>query len=359
MVRTATQGETIGPIIIGSGNGQASQEFELPNTPHLDSTDEIEVDESGGGSWELYSKVTNFNSSRSNSRHYMVEVSEEGTAKIRFGDGVNGKVPPTGTDNVRGTQRVGGGDNGNVGAGVVSVNADGIPGVSSVTNPRPAYGWRMKDGGTTTDLERLKREKPADLRTRNRGINIDDIARLAVNEFVDSAGTKPVARAVAMEEALGPKTAALLVVGAGGLTLTADQKSELELWFNGSRTTRPPIAGKMGMNHQVGVFNYQPKTVSIVATVVWPNGNADLVKKALLALLNPLALESDGITYVWDFEGEVSRSRIFSTIHGVDPNVADVPVLTLNGVASSFTLVGEELPSSKSVDIVVSIVSSS
>lgn len=358
MVRTATQGETIGPVVLGSGDGSASQTFDLPNTPHLDSTDEVEMDEAGGGNWEVYARVLNFNASKANSRHYTVEVNAEGVAQIKFGDGVYGKVPTVGVDNVRGTQRVGGDTNGNVGAGVLAVNADGLAGVTSVTNPRSAAGWRMKDGATTTDLERVKRVKPADLRTRQRGINIDDIAGLAVREFVDADGTKPVTRAVAIEEGLGPKTAKLIVVGPGGLTLTADQKVDLELWFNGDRTTRPPTSGLLTMNNRVGVFNYQPLLITVVATVVWKNGNSAEIKAALLSLLMPLALELDQVTYVWDYEGEVSLSRLYATIHAVNPNIADVPTLTINGVAASLSLSGEQLPTSTSASILVNVTSS-
>jgi len=352
----ATQGETFGPTVVGNGDGTSGQSFTLPNTPHLDGTDEVEVEEASV--WQAYDRVVNFNSSKPYSRHYTVATNAKGEATITFGDGVNGKVPPVGADNVRATQRVGGGDSGNVGANTVTVNGDGLAGIASVTNPRPAWGWRMQEGATTADLERVKRVIPASLRsgTGSKAIDASDAARLAVEEFVDADGVKPVARAVGFEEGMGPKTIKLLVVGAGGAVLSSDQRADLEEWFNGDRTARPPVAGRLVMNHRVYVVNYTPITVSIVANVVWPNGSAVAIQSALLSLLRPLALEGDEYTYVWDFEAEVSLSRIYTTIHNVHPAISDVPSLTVNGVASSLTLTGAQLPVSDASSLSISII---
>jgi hypothetical protein len=355
VIVVGTQGETIGPQILGSSDGAVSQEFELAETPFIDDTETIEVDEGGGGTWTEYTRVENFLNSTATSRNYTREASAEDKATIRFGDGINGKIPPAGTDNVRATYRVGGDQDGNVGVGEIVVNADGVAGVSEVTNPRSAIGWRMKDGGTDEDLERVKRDAPGALRTRTTASTADDVQRLATTEFTDSAGTKPVARAVAVEEGLGAKTASLLVVGTGGTTLTAEQKEELEEYFNGNRAVRPPIDGVLVLNQQVGVFNYEPKIVQVEATVIWDGGNATVIRAALLSLLTPLSVEDDGTTYTWDFGGSVSLSRVYAEIHSVDPNISDVPTLLLNGVAASVSLGSKELPVTTSGSITISI----
>lgn len=355
LVRRATQGETIGPQTLGSSDGTASQTFSLPETPFLDETELIEVDEGGGGTFVPYTRVGNFLNSQATSRHYTIDTDAEDRATITFGDGESGKIPPTGTDNVRGTYRTGGDIDGNVGPNEVVVNSDGIIGVASVSNPRAASGWRIKDGGTDEDIERLRREAPAALRTRDRAINETDIPSLAINEFLNADGIKPVARAFAVEEGLGVKTVKLLVVGVGGTTLTSDERSDLDDFFNGDRNASPPIEGKLLLNHQLTSFNFTPQTVNVQATVVWPGGNAESVRSALLSLLTPLALEDDGVTYVWDFGGNVSLSRVYSEIHAVDPNIEDVSTLLLNGVAASFALGTSGLPVSTAAGIVINI----
>lgn len=358
MVFAATQGETIGPQTVGSSDGTADQTFELPETPFLDDTELIEVDEGGAGSYTPWARVESFLNSQETSRHYTIESDAQGKATVMFGDGEFGKIPSAGTDNVRATYRVGGDIDGNVGVNTVTINADGVQGISEVTNPRSATGWRVKEGGTEASLERLKRDKPAELRTRNQGVNEGDVEQLAVNVFTSSQGIKPVARAFAIEEGLGVKTIKLLVVGTGGATLTSDEREELDEFFNGNREASPPVSGRAVSNHQVTSFNYEPRAVSVQATVVWPGGNAEAVRNRLLALLAPLAVEDDGFTYVWDFKGLVSLSRIYHEIHAVDPNVENVSLLLLNGSAASVQLGDNELPSSAAANLQITIAES-
>ena len=356
LVRPCTQGETIGPQVIGSSTGQASQSFRLPETPYLDDTETIEVDEGGAGTWIEYVKVENFLNSSATSRHYMRQTDATDRASIIFGDGINGRIPPAGIDNVRGTYRIGGDVDGNVGANTVVNNADGVNGISEAFNPRPASGWRIKDGGDAADLARLKRDAPAGLRTRDTASNGDDCKRLAVYKFVDRSGTKPVARAFAEEEKFGIKTIGLLVVGAGGVTLTATQIADLEEYFNGDRYARPPTSGALVANHELTAVNFEPELISIEATVVWPGGNAESIKNALLSYITPLAVDDDdGSTYVFDFGGKVSFSKVHQLVHDVDPGIRDVPLLLLNGSASSVSLGTNGLPVTTSAAIQINI----
>jgi hypothetical protein len=354
MLVRVTQGETVGPQVLGSSSGHAGQTFSLPNSPYFDDSEVVEVDESGGGNWQPYTHAMNFLNSRTTSRHYMRAVDGDGVATLRFGDAITGKVPPAGTDNVRAQYRIGGDVNGNVGVGAVALNSDGTPGISSVSNPRSAVGWKAKDGATDADLNRLKRDAPAALRTRDTGSMGGDVERLALN-WKNSDGVKPVARAVAFEEALGLKTVKLMVVGPGGQPLSADDKTALEEYFNGSRARRPPTSGVLLMNHEVSVFNYEPKVVAISATVTWQDGNAQTIRAALLNLLSPLAIESDGVTFIWQYNGFVSYSRVDHEIHSVSPNIVDIPALTINGASSSLKLTSNQLPITTASDISVSV----
>lgn len=351
----ATQGETVGPIVIGSSNGSASQQFTLPDSPFIDNTDEIEVDETGLGVWVTYNRVANFLLSGETSRHYTIDTNNADEAVITFGNGTNGKIPPIGASNIRATFRIGADDNGNIGANTITTNADGVNGISEVTNPRGAAGWRQKDGATEADIERLKRDKPAEMRTRETAANEDDTLRLAINSFVDSAGSKAIARAYAVEEGYGPKTVKLLVVGQGGIALSTSQLADAETYFNGNRYTRPPVKGRLILNHRLYACNFVPRLISVVATVVWPGGNANSVQTALLNLLTPLAMEEDGVNYVWDFGGTINISRVYAAIHAVNNNVIGVPTLLLNGVAGSLSMSDNQLPITTAASVSINI----
>ena len=112
------------------------------------------------------------------------------------------------------------------------------------------------------------------------------------------------------------------------------------------------------LNHEVTSENFEPRTIDIVTTVVWPKGNAESIRNALLALLTPLALEEDETTWVWDFGGTIAESRVHSAIHAVDPTIVRVPILTIEGVAGSITLSGDQLPVSTASSIQVNIIQS-
>lgn len=351
----ATQGETVGPRTIGSSTGRADQEFLLPDTPFLDDSELVEVDESGAGVWVTYTKITSLTDAGATTRAYVIEVDSKDQAKIRFGDGVNGKIPPAGASNIRATYRIGGDTDGNVGPDTILSNEDGVNGISEVWNPRPATGWRMKDGGTEADLKRIKRDGPARTRTRGTASNCPEVERMAREEFVDDYGTKPVARAWAVEEGFGPKTVKLIAVGAGGTLLSRMQLDACDLYFNGDRYARPPVKGVFIANHRVTTINYSPSLVTVQATVSWSGGSAAEITNALLAYLTPLALEDDGATYVWDFEDQVSFSRVYALIHAVSPQITDVPLLLLNGEAESINLGMNQLPVTTAASISISV----
>lgn len=351
-----TQGETVGPQVIGSSAGTASQQFKLPDIPLIDGTETIEVDEGGVGTWLEYARVASFLNSGPGSRHYIIQTDAAGQGKITFGDGASGKIPPAGLGNVRATYRVGCDENGNVGAYQITSNTEGISGVSDVFNPRSAHNWRMKDGGTEEDIKRVKRDAPAAKRTRETAANAGDCALLAVRYWVAGDGTRPIARAFAFEEGFGAKTVKLVLVGEGGVVLNEDYRAELEGWFNGNKYSRPPIYGKAPMNHRVYAVNFEPVLISVTATVIWSGGSAESIRNQLQAYLTPLAVDAtDQVTYLWDFGDQISFSRVHSLIHAVSPGIVDIPVLLINGAAQSYDLTANELPTSTAASISVTI----
>lgn len=110
--------------------------------------------------------------------HYVVEVEEDGTAMLRFGDGILGRLPAAGST-VRVRYRIGNGVAGNVGAeAIVAIAATGkspLPPGVRVRNPLAASG-----GTAPESVEDVRALAPSAFRTEIvRAIVPEDYARIA------------------------------------------------------------------------------------------------------------------------------------------------------------------------------------
>ncbi len=118
--------------------GYTSADIDLTSDPRTNQITEV---------WVLWQERPHFYFSGPDDRHYVVERT---SARIIFGDGVHGKLPPVGPGNIRARiYQAGGGQVGNVQAGAISQIMSGVL-ASSVSNPRAAEGGA--DGETTTAL---------------------------------------------------------------------------------------------------------------------------------------------------------------------------------------------------------------
>lgn len=108
--------------------------------------------------------------------HFVVENETDGSAFLRFGDGIAGAVPGPDTTFIA-TYRVGHGSDGNIGgdsiASIVS-DAPQTAHVTSVTNPMPARG-----GVEPESMERVRQNAPAAFRTQKRAVTAADYATMA------------------------------------------------------------------------------------------------------------------------------------------------------------------------------------
>jgi len=113
-------------------------------------------------------------SSERDAPDFVVEVENDGTALLRFGDDDRGKRPNPDTS-FRATYRVGNGTLGNVGANGIAhvvLAAAGI--VTTVTNPMPAAG-----GIEPEDIEAARRDAPEAFRTQERAVTERDYGAAA------------------------------------------------------------------------------------------------------------------------------------------------------------------------------------
>lgn len=123
--------------------------------------------------WIRWHEVPDFKGSGSRDRHYVLDRL---TGEIRFGDGVNGLIPPRGIGNIRlAFYQSGGGSAGNKPVGAVSQLQAALPYIDKVTNYEAAGG-----GSDAEPVADMKKRAPRTLRHRNRAVTKDDFEDLAL-----------------------------------------------------------------------------------------------------------------------------------------------------------------------------------
>jgi hypothetical protein len=117
--------------------------------------------------------------SRPADRHFVAEVEDDGSTRLRFGDGELGMRPEAGSS-FTGTYRVGSGTLGNIGAETLAHIADGPPGINVaslklVRNPLPASG-----GADRETIEEVRQKAPFAFRTQERAVTLGDYEEVAL-----------------------------------------------------------------------------------------------------------------------------------------------------------------------------------
>jgi hypothetical protein len=135
----------------------------------------IEIPGLDGGppqSWVRWREVIEFFDSAGTSRHYRLD---RASGEIEFGDGVHGKIPAPGGDNVRAfSYQAGGGKAGNVRAGEIKSLITSVGGIDSVINPMDAGG-----GSEEATSEEMLEIGPAQISNRGRAVTPEDFEWLA------------------------------------------------------------------------------------------------------------------------------------------------------------------------------------
>ena len=122
--------------------------------------------------WIRWTEVIEFFDSKPDSRHYRLD---RHTGEIEFGDGVHGRIPPAGGDNIQAfAYQTGGGAAGNVKEGEITSAVTAVTGVESVINPVPAGG-----GSDAATNEEMLEIGPAQISHRDRAVTPEDFERLA------------------------------------------------------------------------------------------------------------------------------------------------------------------------------------
>jgi hypothetical protein len=130
----------------------------------------IAVTGSDGSRWEARADLL---ASAGDDRHFVVELESDGTARLRFGNNINGLRPASGTT-FTGDYRVGNGAAGNIGADALGHVVTGVADVVGARNPLPA------SGGTDPETMAVARiAAPQAFRRQERAVTASDYSDVA------------------------------------------------------------------------------------------------------------------------------------------------------------------------------------
>lgn len=130
----------------------------------------VTISDSEGAQWNVRRDLLDSNEY---DHDFVVEMEDEGTARLRFGDGVLGERPKAGSQ-LEVTYRTGNGRAGNVGAESIFHIITDDDGILGVRNPMSAQG-----GINPESLEEVRLSAPQAFRTQQRAVTAADYAAAA------------------------------------------------------------------------------------------------------------------------------------------------------------------------------------
>jgi hypothetical protein len=310
--------------VLGSSDASASQRFRTTHSPVL-AHPRLEVREPvslGSEAWVSWTEVTDFHAATPQDRHYVVD---HRTGEVRFGDGVQGRIPPRGVGNVRMAHyQTGGGANGNRAAGTIVQMTTTVPYIDTVTNLEAAEGGVAAE--TTTSLVA---RAPRALRHGGRAVAVEDYEDLARGASPEVARAKAVPlrdlQVDPLSDALVPGFVSVVIVPASAeskpLPSVGLMRSvEKQLRASATPTTTIAVVGPIYVRVDVSI-DVALTSLEGASTV------EDAVRSALDGFLHPLTGGRDRTG--WDFGRRPFLSDLHAVVSAV-PGVDHVRHLSTN-----------------------------
>ena len=256
---------------------------------------------------EEWNEVEDFDASKPGDRHYTVDLA---TGRVSFGDGIHGKIPPKGEDNIIVSYHSGGGVRGNVGPHAIDKVLSKLAVEVTVDNVNAASG-----GEEAETLEEAIQCARKDMKTVYRAVTLEDYEHLARNTpGLRVARAKAISRYHPSQNSEVPGIVTVVIVPYSPLAKPEPSAGFLKT-----------VYGHLDKHHLLTteLFVIPPEyvEVSVEATVVIkPKSHPSRVKgdveKELRKFLNPITggVDKKG----WPFGRSVYRSEIYKIIDGVE-----------------------------------------
>ncbi len=306
--------------VLGESDGTSGQTFRVRYAPVLPpSPDEtLEVLAPRAADWERWELRQSFAESGPDDPHAVLDAA---TGELHLGPAVNagdgtwqqyGRVPAKGALLRMSGYRTGGGRQGNVAAGTLTVLKSSIPGVASVTNPIAATG-----GVDAETLDDARVRAPLELRTRYRAVTVEDFQALAAE------ASRQVARVHCIPPDPDDGLVRLRI-----LPMVEDSARKLELHeLTPSDELLAQVAAHLDPRRMVGTrVHLAPvmlRGVSVVVDVQASQGanpgrvESD-IEHALYTYLNPLiGGNPHGVGGGWEFGRALNQGELFGVVHQV------------------------------------------
>lgn len=324
----AAEGVLVEDEIVGTSCGDLDSEFTLNSTPVIASSVVIRIVERPDDPGQVWFPVNNLLDVTGTDNAYSFSVGEGDSFTMRFGDDVNGRVPPRGAV-IHARYRLGGGTDGNVEDGTLTevVNPNDIffpgtteggetildggagggtaadnPPVIVVTNPQPAAG-----GTDSESVDSIRANTPKALRARERAVSLADYEALAL-----TIPTVAIAKAKAVGQVYTNVT--VYVSPAGGAQPSQEMLNAVVDYFGPRKM--------IGSTVVAATPQYVPVDLS-VDVIVDSRYSQVLVRQLVTRAMADL-LDFENV----QFGGRVALSDIYTAAQGVE-GVRNVLVLNL------------------------------
>ena len=289
-----------------SGSGLPDFYLDLEHTPVIENTlsVKVRVKEDIRTEW---SEVEDFDASKPGDRHYTVDLA---TGRVSFGDGITGKIPPKGEDNIIVSYRSGGGVRGNVKPRVINKVLDKPAEDVTVDNKKAAVG-----GEDAETLEEAIVRARKDLKTVYRAVTSADYEHLAMNTpGLRVARTKAISRYHPSQDSEVPGIVTVVVVPHSPYAKPMPSNGFL-------KTVYRHLDKHRLLTTELFVISPRYIEIYVDATVVIKPGYSKktVEKRVRTELENFLHPITGGIDRKgWPFGRPVYRSELYEVIDGVE-----------------------------------------
>ncbi|SEL12147.1 putative baseplate assembly protein [Nitrosovibrio tenuis] len=272
----------------------------------------------GNEEWISWSEVEDFSASDSHSRHYILDRL---TGSVRFGDGVNGRIPPSGANNIRLHEyHTGGGIRGNRPVATVTQLHTTIPYVESVINHEPAASGQDQE-----DFDSLNRGAVTFLRHRDRAVGIDDYADLANKASPEVARAKCVP-ACHVQGTLGTESklgsvCVIVVPKSNQVSNHVSDEMRPQPSFDLLKNVKEFLDHRRPIGVDLTMLGPEYVSIGVTAELAWARdqSTADALaecEKRLNRFLHPITGGPDGLG--WEFGQRPHASDFYPLLGGIE-----------------------------------------